>query len=73
MIRLLRLLLFDDKNIENTRKILARKPLVWYDTRGYFHSRVTINTHMDVKAGADITLSQLLWRMKYAEDFNQWR
>lgn len=36
-------------------------------------SYVTINTHMDVKAGADITLSQLLWRMKYAEDFNQWR
>ena len=36
-------------------------------------SYVTINTHMDVKAGADITLSQLLWRMKCADDFNQWR
>ena len=36
-------------------------------------SYVTINTHADVKAGADTTLSQLLWRMKCAEDFNQWR
>ena len=32
-----------------------------------------LNTYTDVKAGADITLGQLLWRMKCAEEFNQWR
>ncbi len=37
--------------------MLATWPLVWYDTKGYFsNSHVTINTHMDVKAGADATL-----------------
>lgn len=51
------------------------KPLVCYDTKGYFdsmNSHVTINTHMDVKAGAG-NACRLLWRKKYADDFNQWR
>ena len=56
--------------------MLARWPLVCYDTKGYFDDvkicHVTINTHTDVKAGAK-DACWLLWRMKYAEDFNQWR
>jgi len=43
-----------DKNLQKLKKILATKPLVCYDTKGYFHSHVTINTHMDVKAGANL-------------------
>ena len=40
--------------------MLARWPLVCYDTKGYFDDvkicQVTINTYADVKAGADVTL-----------------
>lgn len=54
------------------KKLLAKWPLVCYDTKGYFVAMLLINTYADVKAGANYAC-WLLWRMKGTEDYNQWR